>query len=285
VPGMLKARAGITTAEFIVAMTLMAVLGAALTGVFVTQSRFFDTQTQTAMARGVSRGAMNLIMSELRMLEAGGGVVAASPKRVTVRAPYALGVVCGNAGTLTISQLPADPTVIAEAAYSGFAYRDQVTGTYTYVDGAGTLPGPGGDADCAAAGITVVQDGGGAFDGRALAFPLVPTPPPAIGAPVFLYQRITYEFRASAEVPDGIALWRRIDERDIDEEVVAPFDTTARFQFYVNDAAVAQATVPALLSTITGLELKLHGLIERPDTEGARHRLRLSTSVFFKNRM
>ena len=284
-PDMLRARAGVSTTEFMVAMTLTSVLGGALTGVFVTQSRLFDTQTEVAMARGTSRGAMNLMMSELRMLESGGGVVAASPTAVTVRAPYALGVVCGTTGALTISQLPADPTALADAGYSGFAYRDPVTGRYTYVEGAGTLPTPAGDAVCAGAGITVVQDGGGAFDGRALQFPLVPSPVPAIGAAVFLYQRITYEFRASAAMPGRIALWRRIEERAEEEEVAAPFDSTARFQFYVNDAPVAQATAPPLLHTITGLELKLHGVIERPDTEGARQRMRLSTSVFFKNRM
>src|SRR5688572_32640870 len=95
---MLKARAGVSTAEFIVALTLTGVLGASLMGVFVTQSQFFDTQTEVATARSVSRGAMNLMMSELRMLESGGGIVAASPTSVTVRAPYALGVVCGATG-------------------------------------------------------------------------------------------------------------------------------------------------------------------------------------------
>jgi hypothetical protein len=228
---------------------------------------------------------MNLMMSELRMLESGGGMVAATPTRVTVRAPYALGIVCGNTGVLTISQLPADPSVLGNAGYSGFAYRDPATGSYTYVEGAATQPVAAGESVCATASITVVQDGGGAFDGRALQFPLVPSPAPVIGAPVLLYQRITYEFRSSAMLPGRIALWRRVEETDVEEEVVAPFDSTASFRFYVGDAAVAQDAVPAQLSTITGLELRLHGLIERPDTEGARQRMRLSTSVFFKNRL
>jgi hypothetical protein len=281
---MLRRRAGLTIAELVLAMTLLSVIGAALTGVLVTHSRYFDTQVQVSTARAVSRGAMNLMMSELRMVESGGGIVAATTSRITIRAPYALGIVCGNTGVLTISQLPADPAVIGNAGYSGFAYRDQATGSYTYVEGPATAPAVAGEPVCDAAGITVVRDGGGAFDGRALQFPLVPAPAPAIAAPVFLYQRITYEFRNSAVIPGQIALWRRIEETNVEEEVVAPFDSTARFGFYVNDGMVAQTEVPARLETITGLELKLHGLIERPDTEGARRRMRLSTSVFFKNR-
>jgi type II secretory pathway pseudopilin PulG len=281
----LHARPGVSLVEVVVALTLASVLGATATGAFVTQSRFFDAQEKVGLARGVSRGAMNMIVTELRMLEQENGLVSATPTRITVRAPYALGVVCGNTMQLTISRLPADPSVLsgAETGHSGYAYRDPATGRYTYVEG-GAPPSKNGAAICASAGIAIYTDGGGSLDGEAMQLGSVPSPAPVIGTPVLLYQRITYEFRSSVTVPGRIALWRLIEKTGVDEEIVAPFDTTAGFRFYINDGPAPQATVPGVLQTITGIELQLDGLSERPEHDGSHRSVPLSTSVFFKNR-
>jgi type II secretory pathway pseudopilin PulG len=281
----LHARSGISLVEVIIALTLASVLGATATAAFVTQSRFFDAQEKVDFARGVSRGAMNMIVTELRMLEQGGGIVSATRRRITVRAPYALGVVCGNTLALTISRLPADPMALETADYSGLAYRNRATGTYTYVEDKTTKPTPWkkGEITCAANGIAVYVDKGGDSDGRVLEGSL-PNPAPEIGAPVFLFQRVTYEFKASVTAPGRTGLWRRTEETGIDEELVAPFDTTAGFRFYVNDAAVPTAEVPAQLNSITGIELNLDGLTEHAGNGGAARSVPLTTSVFFKNR-
>jgi prepilin-type N-terminal cleavage/methylation domain-containing protein len=282
---LLSNRAGFTLAEVMVALTMTAVIGAAVTGVFVTQSRFFDTQEKVAFARGVSRGGMNMMVSELRMLEQGGGLVTASSKHVRVRAPYAMGIVCGNTGVLTISRLPADPFMYAGAGFSGYAVRDKATGLYTYVTG-GTVSSPSSTAAniCNAAGITVVSDGGGNFDGQAVQLSGLPSPPPAIGSPVLLFQEVRYRFKPSINVPGRIALFRRVVATGVDEELVAPFDTSAGFRFYVNDGPTPQAWAPSPLTSVTGLELILDGLSDRPDRNGVMQRVPLRTSVFFKNR-
>jgi type II secretory pathway pseudopilin PulG len=282
----LYARPGVSMVEVIVAFVLASVIGATATSAFVTQSRFFDVQEKTDFARGVSRGAMNMIVSELRMLEQGGAIESASTSRITVRAPYALGLVCGTASPhLTISRLPADPRGLKTAVHSGIAFRNRSTGNYTYIQDKSTKPTPKRNAAsvCTAAGVSVYQDGGGDSDGEVMQGKL-PAIVPDIGAPVFLYQRITYEFKASRAVPGRVGLWRLTEDGGSPEEIVAPFETTAGFRFYVSDAAAATGTVPGALSTITGIELQLDGLSERPEQDGSYRAVPLSTSVFFKNR-
>lgn len=280
-PRLLKTRAGFTLAEVMVALVLTGVIGAAVTSVFVTQSKFFDTQEKVGFARGVSRGAMNLIMSELRMIEQGGGLRAATNTKISVRAPFAMGIVCGNTSVLTISRLPADSAMVANAAPSGYAFREPDS-TYTYIVGAPAVLQNNGGSICAVSNIAIVTEGG--INGGPMQIMGLPAKIPPIGAPIFLYQDITYEFKASLNFPGRVALWRRLDEIALDEELVAPFDTTAKFRFYVSDAAVAQTAVPAQLNTITGLELILDGLSDRPDRNGNPQRVPLTTSVFFKNR-
>ncbi|HUF51259.1 MAG TPA: prepilin-type N-terminal cleavage/methylation domain-containing protein [Longimicrobiales bacterium] len=278
---MLTPRAGFTLAETLVALVLTAVIGAAVTGAFISQSQFFDTQEKVSFARGVSRGAMNLLISELRMVERTGGIPTATVptnKRLTVRVPYAMGVVCDNTIVLTVSRLPADPYMISSAGFSGYAWRG-TGGVYTYVDG-GTAPIAGSSLLCNASTVTILP----ASSGGAV-ISLSPTAAATIGAPVLLYQTITYEFKASTSVPGRTALWRRIHKTGVDEELVAPFDTTAKFRFFVNDAATAQDAAPTPVSDITGIELTLDGMSERPNSDGTFRRVPLKTSVFFRNRL
>jgi hypothetical protein len=111
---------------------------------------------------------------------------------------------------------------------------------------------------------------------------------------VLLYQRVSYIFRASSSVPGAIALWRRVHHPPnpilnpnafVVEELVAPFAPTAGFGYYVGDVAVAQSSVAAgSLNQITGIELTLDGMSERPERDGSYQVTPYSTSVFFKNR-
>lgn len=274
---MLSNRAGFTLGEVIVALVLTSIIGAAVTGVFISQSQFFDTQEKVGFARGVSRSATNIMLSEMRMIEQVGGVEDASASHVTLRVPYALGVVCrASGGVVTVSRFPTDGSMLADSGYSGYAYRG-ADGAYTYVAG-GTFPSAGTASHCSAESITTFDSIGGAVE--QLSMPGVGTP--AVGDPVLFYQRITYEFKASNAVPGRIGLFRRIEARNRDEELVAPFDDTAGFRFYVVGSNAPQASF-ADESDITGLELRLDGLSERPASDGTYQSVPHVTSVFFKN--
>jgi hypothetical protein len=223
---------------------------------------------------------MNLMMSEMRMIELGGGVVAATNSEITVRVPAVSGVACASGGTLTVTRLPADLSAVAGVGFSGFAYR-AVNGVYTYVEGP-IAPIPALAAVCAAAGLLPNEATPGVLaDGSVYQVATGAAVP--VGSPVFLYNIITYAFAASTSVPGRLALWRELDGAP-PEELVAPFDNTAQFRFFVNDVTPAQTAVPGTLSTITGVEIVLDGVSERPSSDGTYQTVPLTTAVFFKNR-
>ena len=276
-------RRGFTLTELLVGMVLMGIVGVALTKLFVSQSRFYDGETQMRRARFVTRTAINAALSDLRMVEATGGVVSATGKQVTVRVPYAIGIVCANSPVqTTLSLWPVDSTVYATAGFGGYAWRDSL-GNEAYVE-AGTSLVTDAAAVCTAAGVTVLAGG------RVVAVrPPLPAALPAVtavGTPVFLVQRLTYEFKASTTLPGRTALWRSVAGTGQADELVAPFDSAASFGFFVAGSDTAQAAVPSPLSMIRGLQLNLSGQSERaPEGASTPRQAVAVTAVFFNNQI
>jgi prepilin-type N-terminal cleavage/methylation domain-containing protein len=273
----LRSRSGFTLTEVIIALVMTGVIGAAITSVFITQTRFYDRQEKVSSARGVSRGAMNILTSELRMIERVNGVVDATSTKLVLRVPYAMGISCGSSsGTLAIRYVPTDQTVLNDDVYSGYAWLGE-DGVYNYFESGTSLPEvAAGNNACESAGIAAIPSGG------TLRITAGTVP---VGVPVFLFQRIVYEFKASAEMPGRLALWRRIERKNLDEELLAPFAATARFRFYINDSATPVDDPPAALEQLTGIQIIMDGLSQRPNSDGTHEAVPLSTSVFFKNRL
>ena len=268
-------RAGFTLIEMLVALTLTAIIGAAITALFVSQERAFDTQTKLQSARDVSRGARNLITSELRMLDRDSGVVSAAADEIVLRVPYALGVACGLAGGLVVNVLPVDSAMLDYSSYAGYAVRDFATGRYQYV-AKNAEPAAGSTAVCTAAQVDLVPNG--------QTLELAPGVAAAPGAPVLLWQLVRYHFDPSVQVPGRLALYRAVPALNLDEEVVAPFADSAHFEFYVDGSNTPVTNPPANLEELTGFELVLDALSERPRADGSYPLVRLRTAVFFKNR-
>jgi len=112
---------------------------------------------------------------------------------------------------------------------------------------------------------------------------------PNAGWPVFLYQQITYRFQNSTAYPGRIGLYRKIRSNTpvtglVVDEIIAPFDTSAKFRFYVLNADAAQDAPPAALKTVRGLELVLAGSSPRSEQGKKYMQEALVTGVFFKNR-
>jgi prepilin-type N-terminal cleavage/methylation domain-containing protein len=270
-------RSGFTLPELLVAMVVMGVVGASLVKLTLSQARFFDLQYQSRNARMTSRGALNILLSDLDITDANAGVTAASSSSITVRVPYAFGIVCGASGGATVVSLePVDSLLYANAGFSGFAYRDSA-GLYRYVE-SGVATATGAASDCTGASVTTLTNG--------RVINLTPAMPAWVqpGTPIFLEQRITYAFRSSTALPGKIGLWRRIEATGTDEELVAPFDSTSRFRFFTPAADTSQSAVPTL-STIMGFDLVLNGTSERaPEGLSAPHVNRETFAVFFRNR-
>jgi prepilin-type N-terminal cleavage/methylation domain-containing protein len=291
------ARRGMTLAEVMIALVLIGIVGAMFTKMLVAQGRFFNSQYGQRSARSVSRAPMNFLLSELRMVQDRGGIddAQADGKRVRLKVPYRFGVVCGTAGHATVaSMLPVDSTV--SATYAGWAWR-AVDGSYTEVPAADPLgadslrdvTGLGGEAACIAARIhkaVVGTSGGGTRTGRVLEL----RPPSAAAvtiSPVYLWQYVGYEFKASSAYPGRIGLYR-IQAHGTpgaqELELMAPFDTSARFKFFVPGQDTSQLAVPANLATIRGLDLVLNGAAGASPSSGSAPAVsRLTTAVFFKN--
>jgi prepilin-type N-terminal cleavage/methylation domain-containing protein len=281
-----RSRRGFTLIELLVGMVLFAIIGALFTKLVTVQGKFYDRQGMGNAARNVSRASLNRVVSDFRMIEANGGVIAASATSLTLRIPYAIGVVCGNNGAGTVlSLLPVDSTTYAEAAFYGYAWRNFSTGEYAYVENPATkLEGTAADvAVCTLKNITTVTNG------KVVHIePVVPVGA-GLGTPVFMYSRVRYEFKASTAVPGKLGLYRTtlpaVGPAD-EEELVAPFANTAHWKFFtVNGGTVAQAAAPASLRDMRGLELHLDGISENIapgmiSNESAP----FTTAVFFKNR-
>src|SRR6185503_766921 len=117
-------RKGLSMTELIIGMVILAIVGMALTKTLRSQARYFDHQKTSNLARAVSRGPINRIVSDLRMVEAAGGVISASSSQIEMRVPYAMGVVCGNDNNSThVALLPVDSAMYAAPGYSGYAWR------------------------------------------------------------------------------------------------------------------------------------------------------------------
>jgi len=281
-----RGRAGFSLTELLVAFTLLAILGVMLTRFLVAQSRYTEHQQAVRGARMVTRQAMNILESELRMVQDSGGVesVSSDGKTITVLIPYRFGLVCGvSTGRLVVSMLPVDSLAAAQARYKGFAWRAsseqyQVVSTSqqpTTSSNASKCTGSGSGE----AGIRTLTINGRA--GQVL--DLQPPQPQAIaGAPVFFFQRITYEFRSSVMFPGRFGLFRTVDGGP-SEELLGPFDDAARFKYWTAGATSSVAAPPDV-ALIRGIDVVLSAESSyTPASRGEPAKASVVASIFFRN--
>jgi prepilin-type N-terminal cleavage/methylation domain-containing protein len=304
----LLSRRGFTLIELLLSLIVSSIIGTALVKMVLSQGRFMDQQEAWRQARSVSRSGINRLFSDLRAVENGSSAVAANRgleaavaggQDFTIRVPYAFGILCGQVpmtNVYTVSLLPVDANMYAELGYSGFAVRNKL-GVYNYSNSNTLIPSttPGLCLTGLYDQINTVAPINGSPTGTIVnvtrnAGAFTPQQPDR-GSIVFLYRRIRYEFKASVALPGRIGLWRtRLDAPNSvatpnTEELAAPFDVSARVNFYVGNNAVAQAAVPADLSTVRGLELVLNGASDRAASGTAAPKVAtMTTSVFFENR-
>src|SRR5215467_3039306 len=102
---------GFTLAEIVVALVIAGVIGASFTKLLMQQNRYFTFETNRRASRSIARGAMNVLLSDLRMVQDSGGVdsVSADGKTMRVLVPYQFGLVCGTLGSkTTVIMVPTD---------------------------------------------------------------------------------------------------------------------------------------------------------------------------------
>lgn len=288
---MTRHRRGFTLVELLISLVIVGVVAGAFTKLMLAQNRYFSHETNKRFSRSVARAATNILISDLRMVQDSGGVdsVTADGKLLRIRVPYRYGLVCGTSGNVTtVSMLPIDSATLAMSVYTGFAIRN-ARGRYDYTEPANptTSDIPVATSDptvCTGNGAGDAQIRTVAANGRTGQLIDVRAAGPSgalVSAPVFFWQKITYSFRASGVYPDRLGLWRNV-EGGRNEELMAPFDTSARFKFYQAGDDVSRITPPAL-SDIRGIDIVLPGLSPNGTTRDSVSKSTVVTSVFFKN--
>lgn len=283
-------RRGLTLVELMISLVMSAIIGSALLTMMLGLSRFTERSEGLRGARRAGRTAINVLVSELRMVDPAWGVESASATSVTLRVPYALGLVCSSTTSLqTLMLLPADSLALARPGLSGYAARGS-DGTMSTVTASLTVAWPGSTPSaCTSAGIQTISAPSSAPNAKTRPMTLgsaglavLPT-----GTPVLLFRRVRFYFGASAQsgLTGRTALWRDdLDDGMAATELAGPFDASAAFRFYNLAATTAQVAVPTL-TDIRGFELFLPGESDRTSRrQAAPEQADMTTAVFFTNR-
>jgi prepilin-type N-terminal cleavage/methylation domain-containing protein len=287
----LSSRRGMTLIELLIAMIVASIVGAATLSLMMTQLRFAERTEADRSGLRVGRSALNALITDMRMVDPMWGIEDATPTSVTLRVPYALGLMCQSTETKqTILLLPVDSVAFYQPGYSGYATRGG-TGVYTWNDG-GTVAEVATSNTCTgspsnAYGITAPASAPNQKT-RQIEITTTEVVPVAVGTPVMLFRRTRFFFAPSelAGLEGRTALWREwLDVDGSAVELAAPFGDDAAFRFFERDSTDATDDPPADLTTLIGLELYLPGQSEHtPRMRNAPVQSDLRTQVFFVNR-
>ena len=155
-----RSRRGFSLVEIITALTILAIIGSAMTKMLLSQTRGYQYDSGGRRSRTVARSAMNIMITDLRMTQDNGGVSyldGTNHRRVDVKVPVAFGVICQVHSTkLVMALTPVDSFQLATMKYGGFAVRDGTTGIYSYVSGGAMTTGNA--SDCHSGGVSIYAD-------------------------------------------------------------------------------------------------------------------------------
>jgi len=292
-----RARAGFSLVELIVAITIMSIIGVALSKMVIGQSRTFQIDNGARRARMTGRSAMNILTTDLRMVQDFGAVDSidtAKNRWVDVKVPVAFGIVCEvNAGNVVLSIVAVDSFQTASSKYAGYAVRNSSSGLYAYSSATSSDTIKVTDPTRCHGTPAIYADTFPLAARKGNVYLASPAPPAGatVGAPAFVYQSVRYQFDTSTIYSKRLGLFRKIRGRgntdSLSEELIAPFDTSARFRYYTNPWTyhdTVTTTAPANVNTIRGLQIYLPA--QASDTVPGSKAPRKATttmSVFFKN--
>src|SRR3954462_9623545 len=105
----MHSRRAFTLHEMLISMVIVGIIGGSFTKVLISQTRFHDREAALRSARSIARGATNVLLADLRMVQDSGSVdsVTADGKLIRILVPYRFGLVCLTSGSrTTVSMLP-----------------------------------------------------------------------------------------------------------------------------------------------------------------------------------
>lgn len=261
------ARAGFTLVEASIALTLTAVVVILVSTVFLVQNQYYALQLERSAAQDNARAVTEMIASEVRSVMAG-GVVLAQNKRLVIRSPMVLGVVCGQmSGSHVAVQVDGGTANITTDDVAGVALRDSVTGSWTYQDAdwgdmhqsshtpAASCAGNGADTVGAYADFLTFKRFKQYFG----------TLPP-VGSIVMFYRAVEYKYTTSAMDPTTTALYRGPYGGTL-VEFATGMDSTAAFTYRTGGSTYATSVTGGSLSLIDAIHIEARAR-RRPQAGG-----------------
>lgn len=210
-------QAGFSLVEMMISVVLTGLIGAAVVGVLVDQSGFYQENSRLVTATKSLRGTADQLSTELRMVRQG-DVEAAEPRRLTVRYGVASGVVCHTASTtayLYMHRVPdSEPDAVRylEPRYGG-SWQTGLLWSDLGTDGSQT---------CADHGAPAGMPGEHYQETSSLSTP-------EVGTMIYGTERLTYEFVDR----DG----RMVLERN-GSLIAGPFERTEQyFRYFEQDGS------------------------------------------------
>ena len=111
---------------------------------------------------------------------------------------------------------------------------------------------------------------------------LRPSKSATVAQPIFFFQRITYAFQPSSTFPGMWGLYR-IVQGGSSEELMAPFDSTARFKYWTRGATASVATPPPV-DLIRGIDIVFAARSRyTPIGRSSPSKSTVVSSIFFRN--
>jgi len=196
-------------------------------------------------------------------------------------------VVCATSGTNVIMAIaPVDSFQYSTMRFGGYAVRDATTGIYSYVSG-GTIAAADVSNCHGAPKIYADTVTMGGRQGKVVQVTTTGALPAGTvaGSMAMIWQNVRYVFATSKIYSNRLGLYRitYTSAAADTNELIAPFSTTARFNYYVSKGTPT-STTPTNLNSIIGLQIYLAA--EAADTVQGRtgpKKSPLTTAVFFKN--
>jgi prepilin-type N-terminal cleavage/methylation domain-containing protein len=295
-----RSRRGFSLVEIITALTILAIIGGAMTKMLLAQTRGYQYDSGGRRSRTAARSAMNIMITDLRMTQDNGGVTgldATNNRKVDVRVPVAFGVVCTvGAGGVIMALAPVDSFQYASMRFGGYAVRNSTTGIYSYSAG-GTISAANVSNCHGAPAVYADTVTMGGRQGQVVQVTGTVPAGTVAGSMAMIWQQVRYVFDSSKVYSKRAGLFRIVSYGTTADtnELTAPFSWNARFKYYTTpmtrtttspivNGDTAKATTPTDLNSIRGLQIYLAA--ESGDTVPGRtgpKKSPLTTAVFFKN--
>ena len=291
-------RAGFTLVELLVAVVLTGILSTILFQMIRGQTAFTQMQSAREEVDQNTRGALELISSELRAVPAA-GIVTAGTDRITFRLPRVWGILCAPAtGSSAVAIFP--PNLIPAE------FKANLVGNNSWGVALEQNPSvlPNDYAAFLVSGVytdeaTCASNLGDQFTGadprpkaQGFNFSASIAPPTAISGRAFIYETVTYDAAASAETAiPGVWLRRSHGYKTPQQQPLAgPLDTRddnvapLAFRYLCKGAVIA----PSLLATaagrltITAIEVQI-GMMSRESTQRVQQMERDTLVIHLRN--